>query len=71
MILNQWAQTPMIMKFSNQIKTSYIIYLPEIKMVNRLISRQNKENLRNEKFKLFTFIDESNLTQKIRVEFYE
>jgi exoribonuclease R len=49
----------------------YMIYLPEIKMVNRLTARQNKENLRNEKFKLFTFVDESNLTQKIRVEFYE
>ena len=49
----------------------YMVYLPEIKMVNRLTARQNKENLTNNLFKLFTFIDESNLSQKIRVEFSE
>ena len=49
----------------------YMIYLPEIKMVNRLIARQNKHCLHNYKFKLFTFVDESNFKQKIRVEFEE
>ena len=47
----------------------YMIYLPEIKMVNRLIARQNKECLSSNNFKLFTFLDESNFKQKIRVEF--
>ena len=47
----------------------YMIYLPEIKMVNRLTSRYNKEQLTMNKFKLFTFVNESNLKQKIRVEF--
>jgi len=49
----------------------YMIYLPEIKMVNRLIARQDKNCLNNYKFKLFTFVDESNFKQKIRVEFEE
>ena len=49
----------------------YMIYLPEIKMVNRLIARQNKECLSSNNFKLFTFLDESNFKQKIRVEFDE
>ena len=47
----------------------YMIYLKEIKMVNRLTTRHDKECLIFEKFKLFTFVDESNLKQKIRVEF--
>ena len=47
----------------------YMIYLPEIKMVNRLIARYDKENMTNHNFKLFTFVDESNLKKKIRVEF--
>jgi uncharacterized protein YhbP (UPF0306 family) len=49
----------------------YMIYLPEIKMVNRLIARQNKDCLTKNNFKLFTFMDESNFKQKIRVEFEE
>ena len=49
----------------------YMIYLPEIKMVNRLIARQNKDCLTKSNFKLFTFMDESNFKQKIRVEFEE
>jgi len=47
----------------------YMIYLKEIKMVNRLTTRHDKECLTFEKFKLFTFVDESNLKQKIRIEF--
>tara|TARA_Y100001935_G_C17303522_1_gene510790 strand:- start:1521 stop:3218 length:1698 start_codon:yes stop_codon:yes gene_type:complete len=49
----------------------YMIYLPEIKMVNRLIARHNKDCLTKSNFKLFTFMDESNFKQKIRVEFDE
>ena len=47
----------------------YMIYLPEIKMVNRLTSTHNKGQLTTNKFKLFTFVNESNLKKKIRVEF--
>ena len=49
----------------------YMIYLPEVKMVNRLIARQNKDCFTKNNFKLFTFMDESNFKQKIRVEFEE
>tara|TARA_B110000967_G_C18887445_1_gene564977 strand:- start:1548 stop:3248 length:1701 start_codon:yes stop_codon:yes gene_type:complete len=47
----------------------YMIYLPEIKMVNKILSIEDKNNFANEKFKLFTFINESNLKKKIRLEF--
>jgi hypothetical protein len=47
----------------------YMIYLSDIKMVNRLIARHDREVLTFDDFKLFTFVDESNLKQKIRVEF--
>ena len=40
-------------------------------MVNRLIARHNKDCLTKSNFKLFTFLDESNFKQKIRVEFDE
>tara|TARA_Y100000816_G_C26101090_1_gene583545 strand:- start:1577 stop:3211 length:1635 start_codon:yes stop_codon:yes gene_type:complete len=46
----------------------YMVYLPSIKMVNRLTSRHNKENLTNQRFKLFIFTDETSLKKKIRVE---
>tara|TARA_B100000795_G_C22802719_1_gene442817 strand:+ start:1402 stop:3093 length:1692 start_codon:yes stop_codon:yes gene_type:complete len=47
----------------------YMIYLPEIKMVNKIVSIEDKDNFAKEKFKLFTFINESNLKKKIRLEF--
>ena len=34
----------------------YMIYLPEIKMVNRLTTRYDKDNLKNYKFKLLNFL---------------
>jgi len=46
----------------------YMVYLPSIKMVNRFTSRHDKENLTNQKFKLFIFTDETSLKKKIRVE---
>ena len=46
----------------------YMIYLPEIKMVNRFVSRHDRENFSENKFRIFTFIDETQLKQKIRVE---
>ena len=49
----------------------YMVYLPELNMSNRFTSRHNKENMTNQKFKLFTFIDEINLKNKIRLEIQE
>ena len=46
----------------------YMVYLPSIKMVNRFASRHDKENLTNQKFKLFIFTDETSFKKKIRVE---
>ena len=46
----------------------YMVYLPELKMVNRFTSRHDKLNLSAHKFKLYVFIDESSLKQKLRVE---
>ncbi len=46
----------------------YMIYLPDIKMVNRFVSRHDRENFSENKFRIFTFIDETQLKQKIRVE---
>ena len=45
----------------------YMVYLPELKMVNRFTSRHDKLNLSAHKFKLYVFIDESSLKQKLRV----
>jgi hypothetical protein len=44
----------------------YAVYFPEIKMVNRFISRHDKIGL-SEQFKLYVFMDENKLKQKIRI----
>ena len=49
----------------------YMVYLPELKMVNRFTSRYEKENHTKQMFKLFVFIDETRLKQKIRIELVE
>ena len=46
----------------------YMVYLPELKMVNRFTSRHDKINLSSHKFKLYVFIDENSLKQKLRIE---
>jgi hypothetical protein len=46
----------------------YMIYLPEIRMVNRFVSRHDRKLFTANKFKIFSFIDENQLKQKIRVE---
>ena len=46
----------------------YMVYFPEMKMVNRFTSRYDKVNLSKQKFKLFIFIDEIRLREKIRIE---
>jgi exoribonuclease R len=46
----------------------YTIYLPRIKMVHRIKSIRDIENLTNQTFKLFIFTNETDLKKKVRVE---
>ena len=46
----------------------YMVYIPELKMVNRFTSRYDMNNNKNYEFKIFIFIDEIRLKQKIRLE---
>jgi hypothetical protein len=46
----------------------YMVYFPEFKMINRFTSRHDKENLSAQTFKLYIFMDENQLKQKIRIE---
>ena len=46
----------------------YMVYLPELKTVNRFTSRYEKENLSAQRFKLYVFMDENQLKQKLRIE---
>ena len=52
----------------NDMLYQYMVYLNDLKMVNRFTSRHNIENQSINKFKLYIFTDESTLKQKIRVE---
>ena len=46
----------------------YMVYLPEINMVNRFTSRYDKTNLSKQNFKIYVFTDQHSLKRKIRVE---
>ena len=46
----------------------YMVYFPEFKMVNRFTSRHDKAGLSKQQFKLYVFMDENQLKQKIRIE---
>jgi exoribonuclease R len=46
----------------------YMVYLPEINMVNRFTSRYDKQNLSKQTFKIYVFTDQNSLKRKIRVE---
>ena len=48
----------------------YMVYFPEFKMVNRFTSRHDKEGLSEQIFKLYVFMDEIQLKQKIRIELF-
>jgi exoribonuclease R len=45
----------------------FIIYLPELKMNSRIVIRENLENYKKYKFKLFIFNDEEKFKKKIRL----
>ena len=49
----------------------YMVYIPKLKMVNRFTSRSDMENNTSHKFKLFAFMDENRLKEKIRIEMVE
>ena len=46
----------------------YNIYIPEIKMVNRLTSRMEYDNYKKYMFKIYVFMDQIRLKHKIRIE---
>ena len=46
----------------------YMVFIPEINMVNRFTTRVNCDSMTMQKFKLFMFEDEVNLKKKIRLE---
>ena len=51
----------------NDLLWQYMVYLPELNMVNRFTSRYEKANFTKQRFKIYIFIDSNNLKQKIRV----
>ena len=55
----------------NDLLYQYMVYLPELKMVNRFTSRHDRQNQSNNEFRLYIFTDESTLKRKIRVELLE
>ena len=46
----------------------YMVYLSELKMVNRFTCRHDKENYSKQSFKIYIFMDEHRFKQKIRLE---
>jgi exoribonuclease R len=46
----------------------YMVYLPEIKMTNRITSRHNIDLNSSYQFKIYVFRDEARLKHKIRLE---
>ena len=46
----------------------YNIYLPDLKMLNRFVSRNSYENFTMNNFRLFLFKNKENLRHKIRLE---
>ena len=49
----------------------YLVYLPTLKMTNRITLRHHLLNNTIYKFKIFIFMDEDRLKQKIRLEYIE
>ena len=46
----------------------YMVYLPKINMVNRVTTRHEREDNTMHTFKLYIFMDENRLKQKLRLE---
>ena len=47
----------------------YMVYLPELNMVNRFTSRHDKTNLTKQQFKIYVFTDQVSLKRKISSKF--
>jgi len=45
----------------------YIVYIPSLKMTNRLVSTRDLKNMESYNFKIYIFMDEIHLKQKIRL----
>ena len=46
----------------------YMVYLPDLKMVNRLVISVEHKNYSKHSFKIYIFMDEDRLKQKIRID---
>ena len=46
----------------------YMVYLPELRMTNRLVSQFLYKNYSKHLFKIYTFLDEDRLKQKVRID---
>ena len=49
----------------------YLVYLADLKMMNRITTRHSLTNRSMHKFKIYLFMDEDRLKQKIRLEYIE
>lgn len=45
----------------------YMVFLPDLKLASRIVSRENFQNYDNQKFVLYLFQDEENFKKKIRL----
>jgi hypothetical protein len=45
----------------------YLVYLPEIKMANKVTLRDNHENYEKHQFQIYLFQDEDNIKKKVRL----
>ena len=46
----------------------YTVFIDKIKMVNRIVTRNNVDDKSMQKFKIHIFVDEERLKQKLRLE---
>jgi exoribonuclease R len=53
----------------NEYLTEYNVYISDLKLIKKIVIRENYENYTCKKCKLYLFIDEDNLKKKIRVQF--
>ena len=49
----------------------YMVYLPKLKLTNRITSRVDRDNMTMQKFNLYIFLDEVRMKKKIRLAFVE
>jgi exoribonuclease R len=47
----------------------FVVFLPELRLTSRVVLRENLDNYKNSKFKLYLFTDEERFKKKIRLQF--